>query len=67
MAGSNSIRDLRLTAGLTPMQAAAKADRSLAWWMSVEESGPKRCELFDLRQVAHTIGCDVLQLLVDRY
>lgn len=63
MTAPNRIRELRLAAGLTQVQAARKAKFGQHWWSQIETGDISRRELRTLRRVAKAIGCDVQQLI----
>ena len=59
----NRIKELRLAAGLTQVQAAKRANRSQRWWSYVEHGPLEKHELGTIRRAAAAIGCSVRELI----
>lgn len=63
MTTHNPIKELRLAAGLTQVQAAKRAKWDQRMWSDVERLDLDRCELRTIRRAAKAIGCDVHELI----
>lgn len=59
MTAPNRIKELRLAAGLTQVQAAERAGWSQRMWSHVERGPLDQHKLGTLRRAAAAIGCDV--------
>lgn len=60
------IKDLRETADLTQVQAAAKAGMSVSRWNDIECGGRKNLTLETLSVIADALGCDARDLIRPR-
>jgi transcriptional regulator with XRE-family HTH domain len=59
-----TVRDARLAAGLTQVQVSSKLGRSQSFISDVE-TGKRRVDVVELRDIAHLTGRSLSKLIVD--